>query len=238
MTNTTEITRVDRLVPAPQLPELPPLLTDVERREAFRLETVRVDGAALSRRVFIPPTAAERVDLERVQALLETRMAPCRRETIAVQLLRMAEHFPQHKDRKGGQWAAVTVDWLQDLAEFGDGEVRQAFDDHLRDESWFPKIAEIRKRCLEIQDLDRCRLRRVKVSLTGNEGAASPQESTEARRTGGQLPTVAEILAKHCRTIPAPAAAAPPEPINTGRAESTDTAEELVKKLAERTGTR
>ena len=218
--------------------ELPLLLCAAERREVFRLETSHVDGVAVSKRVFLPPSADQRVELERVQAILEQRLLPCRRETIGAQIMRMKEHYPQHKDRTGAQWEAVTVDWLSELSPFGDAEVRQAFDEHIRREEWFPKIAEILKRCLEIQDLDRCRLRRVKVSLTGNEGAASPQESTEVRRTAGPHPTVGEILAKHNRTMPAPAATAPPEPINTGRVESTDTAAELVKKLAERTGTR
>lgn len=167
---TTELSRVAHQGLALLPPELPLQLTASELRNPFRLDTTRADGVSTSRKVFVPPTDGERQELETVRWALAARLEPCSSTTIGAQILRLANH---HQNKKSAEeWKAICDDWYADLREFSDAHLQQAFTEHRRTSEFFPKISEIRQRCLELQDLDRCRMRRVNVSLTGKESTA------------------------------------------------------------------
>src|SRR5512146_1173858 len=98
----TEISTNCRQAAARLWPELPPSLTESERRNPFRLQTVFEDGITSSRKVFIPPSEFDRGVLEQVQDALEFQLQPAAPEVIVASLARIANHFKT--DRSPAEW--------------------------------------------------------------------------------------------------------------------------------------
>lgn len=164
----TQLVTQNRQDSLPSLRELPQQLTECELRNPFKLETTRDgSGASVSRKVFIPPSPEDGRELESVRLALQVRLEPCRPEIVITALARLANH---HKsERTSAEWQALYEDYVHDLAEFSNAHVLQALHEHRQTSKWFPKVSEVRERCVELRNLDQIRLRRVVVSLTGKE---------------------------------------------------------------------
>lgn len=127
--------------------------------------TVERDGgtAQAMGSVFNPPTPAEEATLRALNATLEARLQQAPRGTTEALLARLAAHDP--RDRSATEWKMIFEDYAEDLGEFSEAHLRQAISEHRRTNKWFPKVSELRERCLELRALDTARALRCRRSL-------------------------------------------------------------------------
>lgn len=121
------------------------------------------DGYYGQRLVFVPPDSADAEALEVAAEALGMRLTQGRRETITAHLARLANHYTT--ERSKDEWRMLFEDYCEDLGEFSDAHVIEAIKDHRRTNKWFPKIEELRTRCMELRELDKIRLTRVRRCL-------------------------------------------------------------------------
>lgn len=137
-------------------------------REIHRWEKLTdAHGAQVMAQVFNPPTATEERTLRDLSAAIEARLAPASREEVIAHVGRLAAH--DTRERPASEWRMVFEDFAEDLAEFSGAHVRQAVTEHRRTNKWFPKVSELRERCLELRALDTAYALRCRRSL-GLEG--------------------------------------------------------------------
>lgn len=178
---------------------LGPGLRLLAARPPIRMVSDPMRGRYLERLEYPDLDPVQRQTLERTRDLLIDRLTPGTDAGIIAHLARIANHHS--KDRTPGQWQMLFEDYCCDLREFSTGHVEQACLEHRRSSNWFPKIAELRTRCIDLVALDKSRLERCDRTL----GIGSPAHSAPAEvdpERAGTPKTVAEILASHNRKNP------------------------------------
>ena len=136
----------------------------LDERESFRKVDDGNGCKRWARIKLLPLTEAEAAALSEMMLVLDMRLKPGLRQTLVESLARIANHY--NSERSPSEWQMLFEDYIQDLGEFSDATVSQALAEHRRESPWFPKIADLYKRCVEIRELDRCRLDRCRRALS------------------------------------------------------------------------
>lgn len=136
------------------------------------------------REVFIAPSDAEMTGLRQLRQCLIERLQPAEKPVMVAELRRIANHHAS--ERKPAQWEMLFDDFWEDLQEFSSAHIHEAVVAHRRENNWFPKVHELRSKCVELRDTDQWRLRRTNVQLTGSEtGEAPASDKTPAEPVHG-----------------------------------------------------
>lgn len=124
----------------------------IDARWSFRPVTSG-DGSTAMRHVRFPaPTEVEAATLTATRRELLERLRPCQDAALMAMLARLANHH--HGDRTTAEWAMLFEDYLDDLAEFSEATLAQAIREHRRSSKWFPKVSELRAKCLAAREAD------------------------------------------------------------------------------------
>jgi hypothetical protein len=146
-------------------PLLPPLgLSLLSDRIAVRAVQDPHEGRRIERVELPPLTDDETAALEMTRDALQVYLQPGRRAAIVAMLARLA-NLHRTKDRSPQEWQMLFEDYCEDLGEFSEAHVSEAIKEHRQNSNWFPTIAELRGRCLELRARDKFRLERAKRLL-------------------------------------------------------------------------
>lgn len=108
-------------------------------------------------RVDLPPlTRLEISALSETVTALKHALAPGRRTVLLAMLARLANH--RTKERSAQEWKMLFEDYAGDLEEFSEAHIGEAIREHRQTSTFFPSIAELRTRCVELVDRDKFRL--------------------------------------------------------------------------------
>jgi len=122
-------------------------------------------------------TAVEREAVSDAANILAKWLEPGERSAIIAYLGRRAMHST--RERSEAEWRVLFEDYADDLAEFSARHVQEAIVWYRRTSNFFPSIAELRKRCLELRERDKWRLQRAKRMLR-ESSSAQPQDGRAA----------------------------------------------------------
>lgn len=101
--------------------------------------------------------------MEQAADALRASLSPGRRAALAGMLARLANH--RGKERTPQEWQMLFEDYCDDLAEFSDHHLHQAIQEHRKNSTWFPSIAELSERCRGLRERDKWRLERAEKIL-------------------------------------------------------------------------
>lgn len=124
-------------------------------------------GRHLERVEWPPLMAGERQAIRDAASALRVWLAPGQRAAHIGMLARLANH--RSKERSPQEWQMLLEDYAEDLAEFSDAHVAEALKEHRRSSTFFPSVAELRQRCLELRERDKWRLERAGRLLKGEK---------------------------------------------------------------------
>lgn len=108
-------------------------------------------------------TAMEREAVADAATVLTKWLEHGEKPAIIGHLARRAAH--QVKDKSDHEWRMLFEDYAEDLAEFSARHVQEAIVWYRRTSNFFPSIAELRERCLELRARDTVRLERARRML-------------------------------------------------------------------------
>lgn len=110
-----------------------------------------------------PLTEIEREALHRSRDILANALMRGNRAVLIAQLVRLANH--RAKERSAQEWQMLFEDYADDLCEFSDSHTTEAIKEFRKHSNFFPTIAEISQRCLELVARDKHRLERCEMLL-------------------------------------------------------------------------
>lgn len=140
-------------------------LSLLSERPAIRVMQDQYRGRYFEQPNYPALTAPEIEALSETARTLEIWLSPGQRAAAVGLLARLANHH--RKARSAEEWQMLFEDYCDDLAEFSDAHVAEAIGEHRRQSNWFPTIAELRERCLELRQRDNFRLIRARGLLRG-----------------------------------------------------------------------
>lgn len=124
-------------------------------RPGVKIEDDQYRGRHVVRIDYPPLTDGEVAGLTDALGILEHALLPGSRPSCVAMLARLANH--RNKDRSPAEWQMIFEDYAAGLAEFSDAHVSEAITEHRRNSNFFPSIAELRERCMELRLRDKWR---------------------------------------------------------------------------------
>lgn len=126
-------------------------------------ETRPVDGFRLKHWVARPLEAGEGIELQRALIELDLRLSPAPEGKTLELVSRLLNNWKDDRSDQEKDWQFD--DWAEDLEEFSEAHLKAACRQWRRNNTYRPKIAEIRSMCIAEQDRDKEMHRRCRVLL-------------------------------------------------------------------------
>ena len=146
-----------------------------------------------TRRVYVPPSADEKSQLEAVSDNLRRRLSQSPSGTVIVFAERLSHLWFNSHTPEG--WKVVYRQFEADLCQFSYSHIKEAFEKHRKTGKFFPTISEIFLLCDELRAIDQKRLDRVQSLLAQKQPTASkPGPRSNGVNNASRLKSLCDIL--------------------------------------------